>query len=196
MSKKILILFLFLSQTLDQVQGQKLMHSLGGTVSLITGKVNNPNETYKFSMQQTTFTYFPRYNFFETKKYSISIGAPIGVGIGVASNDFDSDFGIAFAYDLPIVLDFNMGGKSTMDNKKKFGGFFGTGFGYSRVNISKSEFSDFTGSSLGPIIRAGVRFGSNRESWGDKSITLGFNYKKGIDKQKLSTFGANVLLDF
>jgi len=195
------LLFIFLFQ--KQLQAQKLMHSFGGTISILYGKIKTEplpfgfptNDGSNFTLAQTNFTYFPRYNFVENENSSVSIGIPLGIGVGIVSNTRDDDNGIAFAYDLPIVLDYNLGCKATSETDKNFGGYLGLGFGYYKVNISQSQYSDFTGSTFGPLARAGIRFGSSAESWKGHAVTVGMFFKKGMEKDKLTTIGFNVMYD-
>ncbi|HEY5407847.1 MAG TPA: hypothetical protein VIJ92_12200, partial [Ginsengibacter sp.] len=140
--------------------------------------------------------WFPRYNFIEGENSSVSIGAPVGVGIGLVTNTIGGDAGILFSYDLPVVIDYNIGCKSTVDNDRTFGGYFGAGFGYNKVTISGSSYSDFNGASYGPLIRAGFRFGSANESWNGHALTAGVYYKMGLENDQLHTIGFNVLMDF
>lgn len=177
------------------LRAQSIMQSFGATISGLSGKINTQYSSSGFSMTQTNLTYFPRYNFIENDNSSVSIGAPVGIGIGLATNTFGSDVGVAFAYDLPLVLDYNIGCKSTMENENTFGGYFGVGFGYYKVNISGSSYSDFKGTSYGPMLRGGVRIGSDKESWSGHGITIGIFYKEGLEADKLKTFGFNVLYD-
>jgi hypothetical protein len=173
---------------------QKLMHSLGGDVSILFGTIRKSSSSSTFAMQQTQLCYFPRYNFVENDNSSVSIGAPLAVGIGIASNSYGGDNGIAFSYDVSTALDYNIGAKSTLDNDRGFGGYFGAGFGYRHVNISYSSYSDFKGTTYGPLVRAGVRF-----AWGaerSKFLTVGTYFKMGMDKDKLQTLGFHVLHDF
>lgn len=194
--KKVLCLLFIFSGLNSTGFSQNLMHALGVTISGLSGRITTPTSSSGFSLVQTNFTYFPRYNFVENENSSVSIGAPVGVGIGIASNSYANDAGIAFAYDLPIVVDYNIGCKSTKENDKNFGGYFGAGFGYYKVNISHSQYSDFTGTTYGPLFRAGVRIGSLDESWKGHGLTVGFFYKKGLEKDKLTTLGSCVLIDF
>jgi hypothetical protein len=187
-----LIVFTFHQNTFSQ----EFMHSLGGTISVLSGTITSPGETSSLTMMQTNFTYFPRYNFIENENSSVSVGAPVGIGVGIASNTYGGDAGIAFSYDLPVVLDYNLGFKSTSEISNYFGGYFGVGFGYYHVSISGSQYSDFKGTTYGPMVRGGVRIGSANESWGDHGLTVGVFYKKGLEKDKLHTLGFNVLYDF
>ncbi len=158
---------------------QKLMHSFGANISILDGKIttSDPYSSSSFTLAQTNLSYFPRYNFVENENSSISIGLPLGVGIGIASNTYGNNAGVAFAYDLPVVFDYNIGCKSTSENEETFGGYFGVGFGYYKVSISHSQYSNFNGSSYGPIFRGGVRIGSSNENWGGHGLTVGLFFK-------------------
>jgi hypothetical protein len=186
---------MFLSFFVFRVSAQEFMHSFGATIAVVTAKVETDYSSSNFTMSQTLFSYFPRYNFVENENSSVSVGMPVAIGIGISRNQFDDDLGIAFAYDVPLVLDYNIGCKSTMDNEATFGGYYGAGFGYHSMSISKSKYSDFKGSSYGPIFRGGVRIGSNAESWAGHGITIGVFYKKGLEKEHFNTIGFNILYD-
>ncbi len=173
---------------------QHFMHGAGATISAIVGTVKIPGGSESFGLSQTNLTYFPRYNFIENENSSISVGAPIGVGLAVVSNTSGDDAGISFAYDLPVVVDYNMGCKSTKENDKHFGGYVGAGFGYYKISISNSEYSNYNGATYGPMLRGGVRF--KLPKWDSEAVTIGMYYKQGIESDKLTTIGFNVLYDF
>lgn len=174
-----------------ELSSSRFMHGLGATLSMLFGKDEFSNS---FSIAQTNFCYFPRINVLQGESSSFSIGAPVGIGVGIASNTIGGDAGVAFAYDLPIVLDYNFGCKATKNVLKNFGGYVGAGFGYYHVSISQSSFSDFSGGTYGPMGRAGIRFA--KEHWNGKAVTIGLFYKKGLEDAKLQTIGTNVLVDF
>lgn len=188
----IAIIFLFTCQSFSQ----SFMHSIGGTPTLLVSKENPETGSEKFSIFQTVITYFPRLNFISNENSSVSIGAPVGVGFGVVKDLGGNADGFSFAYDLPVVVDYNFGFKSTPEAEGNFGGYLGAGFGYFKVNVSNSSFGNFSGATHGPILRGGIRFGSSSEAWGGHGLTIGLNYKKGIEKSKLSTYGIAVLYDF
>ena len=75
------------------------------------------------ALAQTNLTYFPRLNFIENENSSISIGFPVGIGVGIVSSTSGDDAGFYFAYDLPATLDYNIGVKSTSENENTFGGY-------------------------------------------------------------------------
>jgi hypothetical protein len=195
MLKKLISLLIITCLLSNTSYSQKLMHAFGTTISVLYGKITTPYSSSSFSLAQTNLTYFPRYNFVENENSSISIGFPVGIGIGIASNTYGNDAGISFAYDLPATIDYNIGFKSTSENEKKFGAYFGAGFGYYKVSISGSQYSDFKGATYGPLFRGGVRIGSSNESWNGHALTIGMFYKKGLEKDKLATIGFNVLYD-
>jgi hypothetical protein len=194
--KLVWITFVFILTITSRSSAQQLMHSFGLTISVLQGTLQEGvGSSESFAVEQNNLTYFPRFNFVENENSSISVGAPIGIGIGITTNTYGNDAGVLFSYDLPLVIDYNIGCKSTMENDKNFGGYFGVGFGYNKVTISESSYSDFNGSSYGPLFRAGFRFGSSREGWNGHGLTAGAYYKIGIDKNKLTTIGFNVLYD-
>lgn len=172
------------------------MHSIGGTPTLLISKDNPQRGTEKFSIFQTLLTYFPRINFIENENSSVSVGAPLGVGFGMVKDLGGNADGVSFAYDLPAVIDYNFGFKATPESEGTFGGYAGAGFGYFKVNVSSSSFGNFTGATYGPILRGGLRFGSSSESWGGRGLTIGLNYKMGMEQSKLSSYGIAVLYDF
>jgi hypothetical protein len=194
--KQLCIAFIFTLTFMARASAQQLMHSFGLTLSVLQGTLNYSNGGYEsFALTQSNFTYFPRYNFIENENSSFSVGAPIGIGIGITTNTYGGDAGVIFSYDLPLVIDYNIGCKSTMENDRNFGGYFGVGFGYNKVNISESSYSDYDGSSYGPLFRAGFRFGSSKESWGGHGLSAGAYYKIGLGQNNLHTIGFNILYD-
>lgn len=142
MLKKLFVLTLVLSVISQKSFAQEFMHSAGATMSILSGKINSDGYKSSFSMLQTCFAYFPRYNFIEHENSSVSIGAPVDIGIGLANNTYDDDVGVSFAFDLPLVLDYNMGFKSTSEISNYFCGYFGAGFGYYHVSVTGSQYSD------------------------------------------------------
>jgi len=194
--KVILLVFVFAYQI---TFAQSIKHSVGATIENLVGDVTNSGTKSQVYITQLYATYFPRYNVFEGMKTSLSVGSPLSLGIALADVDNGSDFGVAFGYDLPLVLDYNFGFKAT-DNEsegKKLGGYVGTGFSYSKIMISKTTNSNFTGTSYGPLFRAGIRFGNKKdESWGNKAVEINFYYKPGLEKEKYTSFGSAVLMNF
>ncbi len=195
MFKKLICLLLIAGAAFNAANAQSLRHSFGETVSVVHAKAN-PNDYYSYdrTLVQSNLSYFPRYSFMEYGKTSLSLGVPLGLGFGMYTDTYDSDDGIYFSLDLPLVLDFNIGCNSSKENDDNFGGFFGVGFGYQLMSISDTEYADYDGVSYGPMVRGGVRFrGSSR--WRTKSITISSFYKKGMEDDKFSTFGLSAFFD-
>jgi hypothetical protein len=177
----------------------KLFHSVGATISYLYAHSQNtdPGSDYHHKIStdilQTNFSYFPRYNLIEGGNSSLSAGMPLAVGVGVYTNTLDDDAAFGFSYDIPVVVDFNMGCMSTKSNENHFGGYIGAGFGYYSIIISGSKYSDFKGYSYGPLGRAGVRF--SFPEWNGKGVAVGTFYKVGLESAKFSTIGFNILAD-
>ena len=178
------------------LSAQHFMHAYGGSISMISGGyvTSTTGWTSKFSMAQTYFTYFPRYNFLERPNSSVSVGIPIGLGFGFAHSVDGSDVGTAFAYDLPVVVDYNIGCKATKEVDKHFGGYFGLGFGYANTTISNTKYSNGSYATYGLLLRAGMRF-AGVQKWNGKGLTFGIYTKNGMEKENYSTFGFNILVD-
>lgn len=170
------------------------MQSLGITISALSGTIKNQYGSADFGIEQIDFTYFPRYNFIENENSSVSIGLPLSAGVGIVRESANPGE-VAFSYDLPAALDYNIGFKSTTNNDHTFGIYFGAGFGFNQVTITKTSNLGYNGISYGPLFRAGVRIGSQNESWQGNGLTIGIFYKKGMEKEKMDSFGFNVLVD-
>jgi len=174
--------------------GQSFMQSAGFTINVMhtNGSASNGNQSLTFAF--SNLTYFPKLSFAETESSSLSIGAPLSVGIGRSSNlSADGSSGLYWGFDAPMVLDFNIGAKSTRENEDKFGGYFGGGFGYSHSSWTYYGYTDFKANSYGPIIRGGVRFGFPSANLG---VTIGLSYKIGLETEKYGTYGLALLADF
>lgn len=185
----VLVIIHFLSYTL---KAQSFMQGLGANISILSAKINNQYESYTFTMVVTHFSYFPRVNLTESENSSVSIGVPLGVGIGILNNaGAGTAGGVAWGFDLPVALDYNMGCKSTPENEDNFGGYFGAGFGYMYTGWTDAGETSHA-NTYGPMVRGGIRFGSGQGRW---HTTVGLFYKLGLESQKYKTFGFNVLMD-
>ena len=188
------ILFIFILLAISSSLFAQFQHSFGVNFTVVDGNIKTkyPSGNYyneKVSFAQSLLQYFIRYNVVEKDNSSISIGAPLGAGIGFAKSTYGSDAGIAFGFDVPVVIDYNIGCKSTADNDKGFGCFFGTGFGYSYTGIRLSSNSSNV-SSLGPTFRAGIRIGMK-----DGGFSIPLSFKLGIGENKVNTYGFAIIRD-
>src|SRR6478735_5250691 len=182
-----------------QFSQAQFIHGIGMTASGLFGRISKYSafggSSYDFSMSQFSFAYFPRYNFVENDNSSVSVGAPVALGAGIASNSYSGDASFYFAYEVPVVLDYNIGLKSTEDNDNGFGGYIGAGFSYYHVGMSESMSADFNGTTYGPLLRGGVRFHIPSKNDDPKVMSLGIFYKKGMESTKLTTIGFNLIVD-
>lgn len=188
MLKRIISLFVLLLLSHLKGMTQSFMQGIGANISILTAKVNTPNEKYTFTMQVNHFSYFPRFNLSETDNTSFSIGFPLGAGIGILTSGGNAQ-GISWGFDLPIAADYNFGCRSTPDNEKNFGGYFGAGFSYMYTAWNAGDGTEHA-NSYGPVGRAGIRFSSANARW---NVTIGLFFKLGIESEKYKTFGFDII---
>ena len=198
MLKKFFFLSVF-TLSITPIFAQSFMHSAGSTISVMTAKLTD-NSYYSYSTDHlvivhTDVTYFPRVTFLESDNTSFSVGAPLSLGFGIANNIYGdyAERSIFWGFDAPLALDFNMGCKSTPENESMFGGYIGTGFGYSYTNFNAGDGYKFSTKSYGPLFRGGVRFGFGAGT--NLGLTLGFYFKPGLEDEKFKTYGMNLFFD-
>jgi hypothetical protein len=189
---KFIFPFLMACAINTQSFSQSFMHSGGVNLFVLHAKINNPTEKYTFDMFLTHLSYFPRIILTKSEKSSVSLGSPLGAGIGIINNAGNGPSGVVGGVDLPLVVDYNIGCKSSPENDEDFGVYLGAGFGYMHTNWTDNVSN--SASSYGPLVRAGlrVRFDPDQRS----AMTLGIFYKYGLEKLKFKTFGVNVMVDF
>lgn len=190
MIRKSILLFSFVVLACRQMVSQNIMHSIGANISVLYAKINTAYEQETFVMQVTQFSYSPRFIISGSENSSLSVGSPLGAGIGILTSGGDAD-GVAWSVDVPLVLDYNIGCKSSPANDDSFGSYFGLGFGYMYAGWSSLETDKAV--SYGPLARAGIRLTNSERTW---HMTTGLFFKYGLEKEKYKTFGFNVLYDF
>ncbi len=199
MKTRPLMFLFFLFFLIGKVNAQSIHHSIGGTISVMgsKGETITPGflgysiiKQYNFIMSKYELTYFPKVNFETGGNSSLSVGIPLSLGIGSASDANKENKGVYFSYDLPLIADLNIGMGSTEENEKQFGYFIGVGFGYSHVSLSLISGSEKI-SSYGPIIHGGFRFKMGNTS----NIVIGLFFKPGLESNKYKTGGIQVLTD-
>jgi hypothetical protein len=178
-----------------KIQAQKLMQSAGVAFSVMNAQISDQYGSYGSTLEFANLTYFPRYNLAESENNSLSGGIPISVGLGFASSAAGGSDGLYWGLDLPLVFDYNSGRKSTKDNIKKFGLYFGGGFGYTLTNWSDGNSTGHV-NSYGPLARAGFRFGVSDEQHPDWAIAIGLSFKYGLETAHYKTYGISVMIDF
>lgn len=194
MLKKSIITLLVFIFTFSAGKSQNFMHGAGATISIMTANISTPFQRYTATVSFTNLTYYPRYTLTESDRTSLSIGAPVGAGVGFSTGGGSGDASVYYGFDLPVVIDYNIGRKSTIENEDSFGWYIGTGFGYQYTNWTDGSSTDKL-NSYGPLLRAGIRFGSGA-NWPDRATTVGFSFKPGLDKNKFKTFGIAALMEF
>lgn len=200
MKKVILSLAVILSMT--TAFSQSFMHGAGlivlGTSKSRTGSDLSYGEG---------FTYSPRFNFFETKALSVSVGIPLSFGLSTttggsvdAYGDYTTSVGIVF--NIPVIINLNMGRGSTKENRQKFGYFVGAGFGYHHGDFltdgiydpnTNSYTETYSSNTFGPAANAGVRIGVGRRH---KNIEIKLSYMKGLNDVKPDIFSIGCLFNF
>jgi len=198
MKKIILSLAVFLSLT--NAFSQSFMHGAGLTVMGAT----HTRYSNDFSYGEG-FTYSPRFNFLETDALSVSVGIPLSIAVSASESlqnqygDYTSSVGILF--NIPLIVNLNMGRGSTKDNRQKFGYFVGAGFGYQHGDYLSDYYdyntnttsSGYSVNTYGPAANAGVRIGVGRKH---KNVEIKLSYMKGLNETKQDIFGLACLFNF
>ena len=138
MKQKINLTLLLLVGLTTVAQAQRFTNSAGLTFEYIYGTVGGAApKSYNLILTPYYITYSPRFNMLETGSTSLSIGAPVGIYIGGYSGTVNysqfgfsstiNDSGWLFGYELPVVLDFNLGKGATHDNDNRIGAYIETG---------------------------------------------------------------------
>lgn len=183
-----------------QQEGRKFNISLGISLALsnsVTKSYMDPIGSGTLTKSATAFGVFvyPKYSFYSTEKYSISVGIPLTLAFS-GSASANSRTGTAegsasFSYDLPLMFDFNGGCMAPQGRygESRFGYFAGVGFGIQNGDATSYTYSgtgsvnydaDLNAKSVGPNIHAGgvFRFGSEERP---RFIGLRIGYKFGLN---------------
>ena len=205
LSRRIVCLII-VSLLVMELEAQPFMQSAGitftrGRASSIQIPINAG--PYTATIYSALLTYYPRVNVMESDNTSLSIGVPFGLGLGkTRSSAGGPDGGFHFGADLPVVVDFNMGYKSSSENESKSGGYLGLGFGYSfsgwddgSKRKTLTDGGDHSANSYGPIFRGGVRMHSGMKKHADWGYSVGLSYKLGFEKAKYKTLAVSFLCD-
>ncbi len=73
--------------------------------------------------------------------------------------------------------------KSTPESETYSGGYFGAGFSHSQNVVSGTSYSKVSASPCRPLLPAGVRIGSAKESFKGHTITVGSIARKSLKLQ-------------
>ncbi|MGG9970876.1 hypothetical protein ACQ33O_03685 [Ferruginibacter sp. SUN002] len=132
----------------------------------------------------------PRYNITENESSSISISAPITLGMtGSVNSRSGASSDASFLLNAPLMVDYNSGCGSTSDKTEGIGFFGGVGYGFHTGASVESGSAKATG----PIANAGLRFPLSL--WGDgQVVSVRLSYMKGLNDNKTNVFGLNLLI--
>jgi|GEM_PF-642118 len=195
MLRKVCCIVILIIGVNTTMKAQRFMQSAGAMISVMHARGIFDGVSQSLDIVLTDLSYFPRINVSEMDNASISVGIPLSVGVGLASDYTSNGKGVYWNFDLPLVADYNIGCKSTPKNEKKFGGYVGAGFGYTYTSWSFDDKSSARANSFGPLIRGGFRFGFPSSDKG-QGFTVGLYYKFGLESEHYKTIGCNLLIDF
>ena len=131
--------------------------------------------------------YSPRLNFYDIKdEIILSVGTHIGLGLVYNSQEGAS----SFALDLPIVAEINFGQGADKFSESRFGGFFGAGYGISKIGAA-GAFGDDYNEAAGLLVNAGVRAIIKEQACG-----LRVSYLKNSKKEFKDVISVGVFYTF
>ena len=162
----------------------QVTHTMGAStpVGIRTDSDNNTEGYY-----MGAFSYGFRYPLSSTENSSFSIGPLASIGGGF----YDGYSGLLYSGDVQVWADYNHGMGAVADAAKNTGFYVGVGVGGSYTGIDGEAIDEYNGISVGPMIRAGFRFGVL-----DIPLGIGLYYKHGLENAKWRTFGFHILADF
>jgi hypothetical protein len=195
------------------VFSQRFIHGLGFSTFIDHTSRNG-------SVTSFAITYAIRYDVMETDKMTVSVGIPFSYGGSGDSNDntdwyYDADGNIVYYYtgegddgpktkprsmvDIPLIINLNFAGFSSLNNKSAVGFFVGGGlaYHYGPVNVrykdrNGSTFTDSTTQhAVGPIGNLGMRIGLGKKKNG--AIEVKGSYMKSLTKRQPDVYGISLL---
>ena len=197
MIKRPLLITIFLLLITFAGYSQSFMQSAGATGSVMRATLKGPlGKSGRFGMTHIHLNYFPRINFPLNSYTSISAGVPLGIGLGIMNNNFLNVKGTYLSYDIPLVIDYNMGFKAAEVDDETIGFYFGLGFGYMSTQRDTLGVTSFKANSAGILARIGVRLSLDENDRNSRGISFGLYHKIGMGEEKFKTSGLNVMLDF
>ncbi|MGF6846047.1 hypothetical protein QFZ51_001282 [Chitinophaga sp. W3I9] len=210
--KKIVLLVIACMAGLP-VFSQRFVHGIGFSTFI--------DHTSRYgSIASFSLSYAIRYNVMETDKMTVSVGIPLSVG-GSGESDsnmesyYDAEGNIVYYYtrdeddgtrtkprgmvDIPLIINLNFAGFSSLDNKSSVGFFVGGGlaYHYGPVNVKYKDrnggsFTDSTTQhAVGPIGNLGMRIGLGKKKNG--AIEIKGSYMKSLTKRQPDIYGISLL---
>lgn len=184
--KKFLLSFLLFVGNQLIAQQIHFAQALGvtATTSNVSGRASTGtdslviNSDYQLRLRQFGIIYQVRAELMQWKSGSISISSPVMIGYSVSgkynsvdvsrgsSTKIDTVKGAHFAFEIPVMVDLNIGLHSAADESGSFGIYIGGGYTYNYTKIHTSVgVKPLDG--FDPVLRAGIRMGNSWETrWG------------------------------
>jgi len=185
MKKIILFVSIVLSCSISQAQ---FSFNYGLGVFLSGGKAEKASGTGKLINYGVTV--HPSFNLKEMEASSVSISAPVTLGVtGSVNSREGASENASFLLNAPLMIDYNSGAGSTSENMEGFGFFGGLGYGYH----TGASVAFGSASGTGPVVNAGLRYGLSL--WREEQvISLRFSFMKGMNTNKTDVFGINLVI--
>lgn len=160
--------------TLGAILLGTVVHAQHFRHGVTTGTMVNFNNAppYDEATVFTTVGYSPRFKIIEQTNTSFSVGLPLSFGFTTDIEDY-----FQYAFDIPLMFDFNWGAGAASTTKKRFGLLGGIGFGLNYANYYNTNF--FSDEELrpyvtfGPSANLGMRFAVGRKQ---KNVEVKFSY--------------------
>lgn len=131
------------------------------------------------------FIYSPRLNFLELgDEKTLSIGTHLGLGFSGTTNT-PSGFLGALLFDIPLLLELNIGDFANNETRSENGAFIGAGIGYNKM--ANSESYSLPMNSFGPVFNLGFR---------KKALTIRFSFLLNTIDNGENIFGFALLHNF
>lgn len=193
-------------------EGKKFNFSIGGSLAIS----NTVKTTLSDGSGTATITRsggpavgifaYPKYNFYATEKFSLSIGIPLTIAFSGSASSRTGESSSSFLYDLPLMIDYN-GGVMAPANRygeSRIGYFVGLGVGMENTDANYEYIGNgYTGTtpdyekakSVGPNIHAGgvIRIGSEERP---RFIGIRLSYKIGLNSDKFNYFTPSIFLNY
>lgn len=198
MLRRTVLITISVCLTCIAANAQQFMQSVGFTAAVMNGNIIT-NTNVKFTPAMIGATYFPRVNFPLSPSASISAGLPLTLGIGIINNESIQINKKYLSFDLPLAIDYNDAFKASENGDESLGFFLGLGVGYSKIAIDSIPKSRQKATSVGIMVRGGIRIGlwHEDESEKDRGITIGIFHRTGLEElTRYKTTGISLLYDF
>ncbi len=196
MIKRQFLIPLLIIIIVNTAHSQELYHSGGISGSIMRATLKGPlGKSGRFGMTHLHLNYYPRVSFPVNYFTTISAGIMFGIGGGFINNDFLSVKGNYLSYDIPLIIDYNVGYKASEPGDDHIGFYFGMGGGYTATQRDTLGVTKFKANSFGILARAGIRLDLEIPEK-NTGISIGFFHKIGMGEEKFKTSGINLLVDF